>query len=149
MRSISLKLNRTEFISALETLGVTRRRRFSSIMPVWLKFVQETSSLDVVEEGGVVTASIPATGEWPIAGSTIDLFMLKRSLQRVKAEFVELHALEDAVLFASDNSHVKLHLLGFGPEKFVPGDPDDRHPLADLPLFRWAKRRRQAPEVGS
>ncbi len=88
-----------------------------------------------------MVASVPATGEWPIAGSTIDLYGLKRSLERTSAEVVELHALTEAVLLASGKWQVKLNLLNFGPAETMPRGPDDKHPLADLPLFRWAKRK--------
>ena len=64
-----------------------------------------------------------------------------RSLERTSAEVVELHALAEAVLLASGKWQVKLNLLNFGPAETMPRGPDDKHPLADLPLFRWAKRK--------
>jgi hypothetical protein len=48
--------------------------------------------------------------EWPIAGSTIDLYDLKRSLERTLAEVVELHALAETVVLATGEWQVKLNL---------------------------------------
>jgi hypothetical protein len=77
-------LERLELLSALNTLGVTRRKRFSSIVPVWVHFDPARMLLQLVEDKGTVTAYVPAEGEWPIAGSTIDLFTLKRALNNCK-----------------------------------------------------------------
>ena len=136
MKSIRLKLEHLDLLNALNTLSVTRRKRFSSIVPVWLNFDPESKLLQVVEDKGKVTAYVPAKGEWPASGATIDLFILKRALKYYTEDIVELHAVKDAVLLASGNSHVKMNLLKFGPDSVVPVHPDNPNPLADLPLFR-------------
>ncbi len=63
MKSIRLKLEHPDLLNALNTLGVTRRKRFSSIVPVWLYFDPETKLLQIVEDKGTVTAYVPAKGE--------------------------------------------------------------------------------------
>ncbi len=141
MKSIRLKLECLVLLNALNTFGVTRRKRFSSIVPVWLYFDPESKLLQIVEDKGTVTAYVPAKGEWPAAGATIDLFTLKRAFKHYTEDTVELHAVKDAILLATGNWHVKMNLLKFGPDNVVPGHPDDPHPLADLPLFRWVQRK--------
>ena len=141
MKSVRLKLERLDLLNALNTLGVTRRKRFSSIVPVWLRFDLESGLLQIVEDKGTVTAYVPAKGEWPATGATIDLSMLKRALKHCAEDVVHLHAVKDAILLASGNWHVTMNLLNFGPDNVVPGHPDYPHPLADLPLFRWVQRK--------
>ena len=152
MKSIRLKLERCDLQNALNTLGVTRRRRFSSIVPVWLYFDTESKLLQIVEDKGAVTAYVPAEGQWPYFGATIDLYTLKRALKYHTDAIIELHTTKDAVLLANGNWQMKMHLLKFGPDNVVPGyadalnvvpgHADDPLPLADLPLFGWAQPKR-------
>ena len=138
MHSINLRLRRLELLDTLNTLGVTRRRRFSSILPVWLSFDPEEALLSIVEDKGAVTGHVRALGEWPASGSTIDLFLLRQALNRSSGDTVSLHAVSDGVLVFGDSWQVKLNLLKFGPDSLVRGQLGDLHPLADVPLFRWA-----------
>ena len=142
MRSIRLAVARADMLRALQTLSVTRRRRFSSTLPVWLYLLPGGKELQIVEDRGRVTASVPAKGTWPAAGTTIDLFLLKRAVTNSRCETVELHAVDGAVMLWADRWHVQLNLLPFGPESR--GGKPPRNALgaeADLPLFRWASRR--------
>ena len=146
MKSLRLSVARQELLLALQTLGVTRRKRFSSVLPVWLKFDPNTKSLQIVEERGAVFAHVPATGGWPPAGATVDLFMLRRAVTECRDENIDLHAVGDAVILFGDNWRVQLNLLSFGPENTVPAPPvptpsSDQFPVTDLPLFRWANRK--------
>ena len=131
MRSLRLSVARQELLLALQTLGVTRRKRFSSVLPVWLKFDPDTESLQIVEDRGAVCAGVPATGSWPPAGATVGLFILKGAVTECHDEDIELHATIDAVILLSGERRVQLNLLNFGPENTV----------TDLPLFRWANRK--------
>jgi len=146
MKSTGLRLRRAELLQALVTLGVTRRRRFRSVVPIWLRYDSTRRQLAAVEERGAVTAHVPAQGNWPPTGATVDLYLMKRALECHDDDAVELLLASDAVLLIGDYWHRRLKLLTFGPESVVPGlldgtpsDTADRgHPLADLPLFRWA-----------
>lgn len=122
MRSVRLSVARLELLLALQTLGVTRRKRFSSVLPVWLNFNSDTESLQIVEDRGVVFAHVPATGSWPPAGATVDLFTLRRAVTRCRDEIIALHAAADAIFLFGDNWRVQLNLLSFGPEDTV-SDP--------------------------
>jgi len=136
MRSIKLTTLRADLSRALDTLSVTRRRRFTSTLPIWLHFDLASSTLHIVEERATVAAEIAVSGEWPPVGATVDLFMLKRAVKACRGEVVELHALSDAVMLQSDAWHVRLKLLKFGPESGAPVRPRDEAP--ELPLFSWA-----------
>jgi hypothetical protein len=146
MKSIGLIVSRGDLLQALVTLGVTRRRRFRSVVPVWLHHDAERRQLAIVEERGAVTAHVRAEGDWPPAGATIDLYALKRAVERHPDDPVEFIVAADSILLAGDGWHARLNLRKFGPESTVhdpldgtPTDSADRgHPLADLPLFRWA-----------
>lgn len=132
-------------LRALQILGVTRRRRFVSTMPVWLHLLPGGKELQIVEDGGRVTVRLPTKGSWPAAGATIDLFMPKRAAAHCPGETVELHATDGAVALWADRWHVRLNLLAFGAESRVPRPPKStRRGAADLPLFRWAARRRSS-----
>lgn len=104
--------------------------------------------LRITEERSDIGAQVPARGSWPPAGATVELHLLKRAVGFVSGETVDLHALDDAVVVFDNRWHVRLNLLPFGPEGRRSA-PDvatpalSRHgtaPLADLPLFRWARR---------
>ncbi len=144
MQSIRLSVARAPFLDALKTLSVTRRRRFSSSLPIWLNFAAESGELQIVEDQGQVAARVPARGTWPPLGATVDLFMLKRTLARLDIGYVELHALTNAIAIFADRWQVRLNLLNFGPESRRPATPITKPPMreAPLPLFEWASRTR-------
>lgn len=141
MLSIKLTATRSDLLRALETLAATRRRRFTSILPVWVSFAVDGQELRIVEERGKVTASLPAVGTWPPAGATIDLFTLKRAISACDSESVDLHATADSLIVFGDRWRARLKLLRFGPESGRPSGRRD--PLAPLPLFEWGERTRQ------
>jgi hypothetical protein len=142
MRSIRLTMARAELLRALQTLGVTRKRRFSSSLPVWLRLLPGAKELQMVEDGGQVTASVPAKGTWPAVGATVNLFSLKRAVTHCHGDSVQLHAINDAVALWADRWHVRLKLMPFGPESRVHRLPKSAGAgVADLPLFRWADRK--------
>src|SRR5436853_7753396 len=138
MRSIRLTLARADLLRALQTLGVTRRRRFVSTMPMWLHLLPGGKELQIVEDGGRVTARLPAEGAWPAAGATIDLFMLRRAVTHCPGETIELHATDGAIALLGDRWHVRLNLLAFGPESRVPQATEEQSEghcrLAALPV---------------
>jgi len=142
VRSINLTVARDDLLRALQTLGVTRRRRFSSTLPVWLHLLPGGKELQIVEDRGRVTATVPAKGTWPASGATVDLFLLKRAVTNSRGEGVELHAVDGAVMLWADRWHVRLNLLAFGPDSRGPKPPHNAPGgEADLPLFRWADRK--------
>lgn len=116
MDSIRLSVPKVELLEALRTLSSARRRRFSSSLPVWLDFDITRRELRLVEDHGRVAAGIPASGSWPPAGATVDLFMMKRAVATMETDEIELHVLGDAVAIYSGRLQVRLHLLAFGPE---------------------------------
>ncbi len=140
MRSLKLTTRRADLLRALDVLSVARRARFKSTVPVWLHFDEDRQELRLVEERGKVTAALPASGYWPPAGLTVDLFMLKRAVAAHAGEAVDLHVTDDALIIFGDQWHARLKLLRFGPESGRPAGPRD--PLACLPLFEWGDRRR-------
>jgi hypothetical protein len=148
MQSIRLSLPRQELLRALQTLSVTRRRRFSSRLPVWMTLLPGVDELRIAEACSEVGAHVAARGSWPPAGVTVDLYLLKRAVGFVCGEAVNLHAIDDAVVVFGDRWHVRLNLLPFGPESRRSARdaatlaPSRRGtaPLADLPLFGWARR---------
>lgn len=93
-----------------------------------------------MEERGQVTAALPASGYWPPAGLTVDVFTLKRAITAYAGESVELHTADNSLIIFGDQWHARLKLLRFGPESGRPVGPRD--PLASLPLFEWSDRRR-------
>src|SRR5271169_6445720 len=129
MKSVCLRIDRLELARALDVLGRSRRRKGAAPVPVWLRFWAEAASLQIAEDKALVTASVPAIGDWPAAGSTIDLELLKGAIRLCHEEQIVLHAVSDAVLLASGSLQVRLNLLPFGPENPVPGHPVDPHPL--------------------
>ena len=143
MQSIRLSVARAPLLDALKTLSVTRRRRFSSSLPIWLKFATESGELQVVEEQGQVAARVPANGTWPPLGATVDLFMLKRGVARLETDSVDLHALCSAIVIFGDRWQIRLNLLPFGPESRRPKMPtaEPQKQGAPLPLFEWASRK--------
>ena len=138
MESLKLIVRKAELIRALRVLGTNRRRRFSSVVPIWLAYESEIGELRLREERGGVTAGLPAIGTWPVAGATVNLFPLRRAAKTAATEDVELIAVDEAVLVPTAQGHVSLPLLDFGPAGLVPLPRalPDRH--SDLPLFVWA-----------
>lgn len=143
MRSIRLSVARQELIQALQTLGTIRRRRFSSVVPVWLRFDETAQELEIAEDRGRAVASVPARGAWPAQGATVDLFYLRRAAQLHPSELIELIATEEAIVVPMPSGERVLNLLEFGPESRVPREPPGPPGPEDLPLFRSARRRRQ------
>lgn len=149
MQSIRLSVLRRELLRALQTLSVTRRRRFSSSLPVWMTLLPAVDELRITEDRSDVGAHVSAKGSWPPAGATVDLRLLKRAVGFVSGEAVDLHVIDDAVVVFGDRWHVRLNLLPFGPEsrrsapEVATPKPSRREtaPLTDLPLFGWARRR--------
>ena len=138
MESLKLIVRKANLIRALRVLGTNRRRRFSSVVPIWLEYESEIAELRLREERGGVTAGLPAIGTWPVAGATVNLFPLRRAAETAATEDVELIAVDEAVLVLTPQGHVSLPLLDFGPAGLVPPPRarPDRH--SDLPLFVWA-----------
>jgi hypothetical protein len=126
MQSILLAVDREELLRAIALLGTTRKRRFSSVVPVWLKHDPAECQLHIQEDGGAVIASVPAEGDWPPMGATVDLYLLRRAVQRGEGTLVRLRALGDAVVLEGEGWNVRLDLLEFGPPE---------PPLPPLPLF--------------
>ena len=138
MDSLKLTVRKAELIRALRVLGTNRRRRFSSVVPVWLSFHE--GELRLTEERGGVMAGLPALGTWPVAGATVGLFPLRRAVEAAETENIELIAADEAVLVPTKRGHVALDLLNFGLKDAIrqPSPRSDRH--FDLPLFIWAER---------
>jgi hypothetical protein len=138
MDSLRLIVRKADLIQALRVLGTNRRRRFSSVVPIWLAYLDENGELRLREEQGGVIAGLRAIGTWPAAGATVNLFPLRRAAEAAATEDVELIAVEEAVLVLTAKGHVSLPLLEFGPAGLVPRPVSrpDRH--SDLPLFVWA-----------
>lgn len=154
MQSIKLQVAKAELIRALKALGVVRRRRFSSSLPVWLRFIPDSGELQIVEDRGAVTARVPATGDWPVTGATVDLFCLRRAAEYCPADTIDLLATLDAVMLLGNSWNMRLGLLAFGPESDVTKPPQaGQLPFAApgpevLPLFRWAHNRPEQPGMG-
>ena len=138
MEALKLIVHKADLIRALRVLGTNRRRRFSSVVPIWLAFEREIGELRLREERGGVTAGLTVIGTWPAAGATVNLFPLRRAVETAATKDVELIAVDEAVLVLTPRGHVSLPLLDFGPAGLVPPlrARPDRH--SDLPLFVWA-----------
>ena len=107
--------------------------------------------LRITEDRAEVGAHVPASGSWPPAGATVDLYMLKRAVTKVTGDVVDLHALDEAVVVYGDRWHVRLNLLPLGPESRRPAESaalavsclaNANAPLIQLPLFRWGLSRK-------
>jgi hypothetical protein len=106
MKSTSLRLSRADLIHALATLGVIRRKRFKSIVPVWLSFDAPCGELTVVEARGGARAVVKAAGSWSPAGATLDMFALRRLLSLLDTPDVELIADAAEILIPTARGHV-------------------------------------------
>jgi hypothetical protein len=140
MDVLRLTATRVDLAQSLRVLGTHRRRRFSSVVPIWLSFDPQIQELRLSEERAHVLASVPASGEWPAAGATVNLFMLRAAV-RNSPELVELLAAEDAVVVPTSRGYVRLDLLPFGPDCRMPKPEPKRSWHAHLPLFHWAASR--------
>lgn len=132
MKSFGLRLAKAELLRALDVLSVTRKCRFSSVVPVWLRLNAEASELELTEDKGVA-AGLPAAGSWPPAGATVNLYALRHAVMQCRGDPVELQVLEDRIVIADGNFQAHLDLLPLGPDEVGGGE--------GLPLFRWARRR--------
>ncbi len=133
MNSISLTVARHELIAALKTLGTVRRKKFVSVVPVWMRFDPREGTLSITEERNAVIAVVRASGSWPPAGATVNLFMLRNAAQALETETVELAAISDAILIPTPHGHVRMNLLPFGPESRRKARPSHR---ASIPKGR-------------
>lgn len=144
MRGMSLVVPRKDLLTALKVLVSLRRRRFSAIVPVWLIFDRQKGELGLAEDRGRVLAAVPATGSWPPMGATISLLALRRIVEKLTDDSIELIAAREAVYLLTPNGHMKFDLLPFGQECIRVADdaPDviPQAPLSELPLFSWASR---------
>lgn len=141
MRSVRLFVAKSDLLGALRVLGTNRRQRFSSRVPIWLRYDEATQELTLSEENATVQATVPASGAWPAAGATVNLFLFRTAVTNAP-ERVELHAGEAAILVLTSHGHVALDLLSFGPKLVRPAPapkpkpPVDHH--SDLPIFSHA-----------
>jgi hypothetical protein len=145
MKLIRLSLDREELLQALGTLSMVRRKRFG-LVPVWLGFNPEEASLTIQEERAHASATIPAQGNWPTTGATVDIAYLRGAVRKVSGPVVELIMMADAILVPREKGYVRLGLLDFG-DKPIPPAPDRTQTRIvetpdGLPLFRWALERR-------
>jgi hypothetical protein len=138
VQSLRLCAAKADLVQALRVLGTNRRRRFVSVVPVWLQF--EAGELKVLEDRAKVSATVPASGEWPAAGATVDLFMLRGAVGYAGAQ-IELLATEDAVIVPTSRGYVRLNLHAFGHEGMRREPMPQRNWHYDLPLFRWSAGR--------
>jgi hypothetical protein len=139
--SLRLSVSKPELVRALRVLSSNRRRRFSSVVPIWLHYDAERRELRLGEDHGTVLAVLPALGTWPAAGATVNLYALRNAALNASTNDVELLAVDEGVLVPTTRGYVALELLQFGPTSAALGviPRSDRH--SDLPLFRWATRR--------
>jgi hypothetical protein len=72
LESLKLNVRKADLIWELRVLGTNRRRRFSSVVPIWLAYESEIGEF-LREERGGVTAGLPAIGTWPVAGATVNI----------------------------------------------------------------------------
>ncbi len=145
MQTLSLWVPRREFIQALSALSTVRRRRFASVLPVWLRFDGRERLLWIEEQSAAASGAVAAEGSWPAMGATVDLYLLRRAATLISAETAQLAATADAVVVPTDRGYVRLKLLSFGPESRRPLPPQPPaappDPLANLPLLKWARDR--------
>jgi hypothetical protein len=146
LRSVQLIAGRTDLLAALRVLGTHRRRRFASIVPIWLHHDEINQELMLTEENATVQAAVHATGTWPAAGATVNLFLLRRAVTNSPVR-VELYATESAILVLTAKGYVSLDLLSFGPnsERPAPTPPVDHH--SDLPIFSYSQTLNPAPRT--
>ena len=50
--------------------------------------------LAISEQRGAATATVPASGSWPPAGATVNLFMLRNAAQSIDGDVIELVAID-------------------------------------------------------
>lgn len=144
MKRTRLSVNREELLRALGTLSSVRRKRFG-LVPVWLGFNAAQSSLTIQEERAHASATIPARGNWPPTGATVDIAYMRGAVNKVSAPVVELIMVEDTILVPREKGYVRLGLLDFGDQPVAqPPDLIQARIVESpdgLPLFRWALER--------
>jgi hypothetical protein len=111
-----LVLKRAELIEALDTLSVIRKKRWTRVVPVWLRFDSKAKTLSISEARHQATAVVPATGSWPPAGATVSLYTLRSAAQTRTEETIELEAVEHAIRIKTKTGQILMNLLPFGPE---------------------------------
>jgi len=116
MERIALYVDRDALAAGLRTLGAIRRKRFASVVPVWLRFDPAKSQLAITEARRGVTAVVEARGAWSPAGATLDMFALRRVVEALEASEVELILTPDQILIPTARGHVQLRMQAFGPE---------------------------------
>jgi hypothetical protein len=116
MQSLTLSMPKDEFVRALQTLAAARRRKRGASVPVWLRFNAGLGQLTISEARGKVLATVPAEGDWPPTGATVDLIMLRNAARSLKGAVAELKAIDDAILMPIDKGYVNMKLLPFGPD---------------------------------
>jgi hypothetical protein len=116
MRSMELSVAKSDLANALRTLSANRKRRFTGVVPIWLRHDPDKGELTLGEDSNHLSATVLASGKWPAAGVTLNLIMLRRTVQNVAGPDVELHVLEDAIVVPTEHGHVSLKLLPFGPD---------------------------------
>src|SRR3954447_7438109 len=104
MRSVRLFVARSDLLDALRVLGTNRRRRFTSRVPIWLRYDEAAQQLTLSEDNGTVQATVAAIGEWPAAGATVSLFLFRRAVTNAP-ERVELHATETTIIVLTAHGH--------------------------------------------
>jgi hypothetical protein len=117
MRSTRLSVPKSELADALRTLSANRKQRITSRVPIVLQFNSREGRLTIGEFGALLSATVPASGDWPPAGATVTLGLLRRAIQHVADNEIELHALDGAIIVLTAHGHVSLKLLhpGSGP----------------------------------
>lgn len=116
MKTLTLHVAKPDLVHALKTLGTIRRKRFSSTVPVWLSFNRSKGELAILEARRGVQAIVKATGYWPPAGATLDMFALRRVVEVLEMDEVELIVGAGEILIPTVRGHVSLKLQPFGPE---------------------------------
>src|SRR2546423_69013 len=115
MKCLTLRVPKCDLVQVLKTLGVIRRKRFSSTIPVWLHFDAARDELTILEARRGVRAIVKAAGYWPPAGATLDLFALRRVAETLDGDEVELMIDAGTILIPTTRGHVSLRLQPFGP----------------------------------
>ena len=90
----------------VEALSRVRKRRPTSAVAIWLRFDHLRQTLTISEARPKATAMISASGQWPPAGATVDLYMLRNTVRSQATSTLELCVLEDSVVIPIENGRV-------------------------------------------